>query len=153
MSPSKNSERPETDYERWLREHKPGFEPGDQPIYHPFQEDVLEAGSENVQNPIHDKVNPAEGQVSGNSNQNLYGKSHGYFIMPANHHEPAVSRYLGGSFPVPGSYSSGWVVLGGLVVMLVTMLAIRTKRKRHVCRCCQHGAASASGGKNEKCES
>lgn len=47
--PSKWLQRPETDYERWLRKQDEHFKPGDRPIYGPDMEgtnDMYEAGGD-----------------------------------------------------------------------------------------------------------
>ncbi|KAL3472217.1 hypothetical protein BJX99DRAFT_262525 [Aspergillus californicus] len=114
-------QRPETDYERWLRENDQDFELGDTPLYDAYQENALGPSDMGMteEKPIV---------------QSAYGASYGHFITrPDRSYEPATSshRELG---KWPGSYSNKWVVVGGMVVALLMVVVMRARKAPHVCR-------------------
>ncbi|KAL3490423.1 hypothetical protein BJX62DRAFT_238060 [Aspergillus germanicus] len=124
--PPLNDQRPETDYERWLREQKPDFELGEEPLYDASQGDALglEKGRESVTRETSSSAVPLPTQA-----QNV-----GYSSTPSRLHEPGTMPCSRSAVDCPGwltPHAYCWIVVSGLMVALLVIVLKRAKMASH----------------------
>jgi hypothetical protein len=117
--PPLNDQRPETDYERWLRERKPDFELGEAPLYDASQRDTLdlEKGRENSAPQL-----PTQAQNVG------------YSSTPSRLHAPGTPpcpRVLVDCPVGLTPHACCWIVVSGLAIALLAIVLKRAKTASH----------------------
>ncbi|KAL3451673.1 hypothetical protein BJX65DRAFT_304261 [Aspergillus insuetus] len=116
--PPLNDQRPETDYERWLRERKPGFELGEEPLYDASQGDAIGL-EKSRKSPL-----PLPTQA-----QNV-----GYSSTPSRLHEPGTTPCSRSAVDCLGwltPHAYCWIVVPGLVIALLAIVLKRAKTASH----------------------
>ncbi|KAL4939895.1 hypothetical protein BDV06DRAFT_28782 [Aspergillus oleicola] len=122
--PPPNDQRPETDYERWLREQNPDFKLGEQPLYDASQSSVLGLvkGRESFIRETLALPPPSQTQ-----NEIL----HSYFITPPRHHGPGLPLCPRDLVDWLDPQSYFWIVVSGLMIALLAVVIKRAKTASH----------------------
>jgi hypothetical protein len=123
--PPLNDQRPATDYERWLRERKPDFELGKEPLYGASQGEAigLEKGRKSVTR------EPSSALPLPTQAQNV-----GYSSTPSRLHEPGMTPCSRSAVDCSGwltPHAYCWIVVSGLVIALLAIVLKRAKTASH----------------------
>jgi hypothetical protein len=124
--PPLNDQRPETDYERWLRERKPDFELGEEPLYDASQGDAigLEKGRESVTRGSSSSALPLPTQAQNVSYSSTHPRLHEFGTAPCSSSAVDCPGWL-----TPHAYC--WIVVSGLVIALLAIVLKRAKTAPH----------------------
>ncbi|KAJ0414614.1 hypothetical protein BJY00DRAFT_318611 [Aspergillus carlsbadensis] len=119
--PPRNDERPETDYERWLRERKPGFHLGEEPLYEASEGNVY--GLEKGRGPVAREISvlPLPTQVLND----------GDLITPSHHREYGLSPGPGALTDWLNPHFCCWIIVSGLVIVLLAIVIRRASTAYH----------------------
>ncbi|KAL4907098.1 hypothetical protein BDW74DRAFT_121102 [Aspergillus multicolor] len=100
--------RPETDYERWLREQNEDYEPGERPLYEP----PVEGLEDTDQTGLRDDWEDSQPDV-----QEEWSMSHGYFVRPS-----SPPRY--------GFKGYAMIIMSVLLLVVFVTKSVRGLRQR-----------------------
>ncbi|KAE8355455.1 hypothetical protein BDV28DRAFT_42746 [Aspergillus coremiiformis] len=125
-APSLKLQRPETDYERWLRKQDKHFQPGNRPLYGPGLQD-----SDTLEETGNSNGHQRDGGERSLPHPQKQPKSHGDFLRPPRSRDVAVlEQPLWSSIRSPSHHSLICTVILSVLLAVIFVKSTRAFRKR-----------------------